>query len=142
MNTRSATLTDKEIGRRIREARRAGSLSQTDLADKIGVTFQQVQKYEKGTNRVSVGRLHRIAEALGVSALSLLEGGDTKTRRKATSNDTHQFLTAAGALRLVRAYERLSRETREALVGLAEGIANREIRAAEATGKRRKASAA
>jgi transcriptional regulator with XRE-family HTH domain len=139
MDPRSATVNDREIGHRIREARRAASLSQTDLADKIGVTFQQVQKYEKGTNRVSVGRLHRIADALGVSAMSLLDGSDGKARRKPTS-DMHQFLTAAGALRLVRAYERLSRETREALVGLAEGIAKREP--AQATTKRRRASAA
>jgi transcriptional regulator with XRE-family HTH domain len=138
MDPRSATVGDKEIGRRIREARHAGALSQTDLADKVGVTFQQVQKYEKGANRVSVGRLHRIAEALGVSALSLLDGSNGKTRRK-PSTDTHKFLTVAGALRLVRAYEKLSRETREALVSLAEGIASQDTRSA--SGKRRKAAA-
>ena len=140
MDPRSATVGDKEIGRRIREARHAGALSQTDLADRVGVTFQQVQKYEKGANRVSVGRLHRIAEALGVSALSLLDGSDGKARRK-TSTDTHQFLTVAGALRLVRAYEKLSRETREALVSLAEGIASQDARATKASAKRRKAAA-
>jgi transcriptional regulator with XRE-family HTH domain len=139
MDPRSATVGDKEIGRRIREARHAGALSQTDLAERVGVTFQQVQKYEKGANRVSVGRLHRIAEALGVSALSLLEGSDGKTRRK-PSTDTHKFLTVAGALRLVRAYEKLSRETREALVSLAEGIASQDTRA-QASTKRRKAAA-
>jgi transcriptional regulator with XRE-family HTH domain len=53
------------VGERIRMGRLIAKLSQTELADKIGVTFQQVQKYEKGVNRVGAGRLQRVAEALG-----------------------------------------------------------------------------
>ncbi len=58
---------DVEIGQRIRAQRLNRSMSQTELADRLGVTFQQVQKYEKGVNRVGAGRLEQIAEALGVS---------------------------------------------------------------------------
>jgi transcriptional regulator with XRE-family HTH domain len=53
---------DVEVGRRVRVERIARGLSQTDLAKHIGVTFQQVQKYESGANRISIGRLTRIAQ--------------------------------------------------------------------------------
>jgi transcriptional regulator with XRE-family HTH domain len=59
---RRAGAADVEIGRKIRALRLERGLSQTDLADGIGLTFQQVQKYEKGTNRVSAGRLVQIAD--------------------------------------------------------------------------------
>lgn len=55
---------DKKIGERVRASRHLLGLSQTDLAQKIGVTFQQVQKYEHGTNRISGSRMNRIAEVL------------------------------------------------------------------------------
>src|ERR1700730_16340593 len=66
INKRSADPRDFEIGRRIRPLRRERGLSQTELGTPIGVTFQQIQKYEKGANRVSAGRLHRIAELFNV----------------------------------------------------------------------------
>lgn len=52
--------TDVEVGSRIRTRRRILNMSQTTLADKLGLTFQQVQKYEKGTNSVVAGRLRRL----------------------------------------------------------------------------------
>ena len=64
---------DKAIGARIRMYRKALGLSQSDLARKIGITFQQVQKYESGANRVAASRLWSIADALGVSVLSLFQ---------------------------------------------------------------------
>ncbi|HYI26562.1 MAG TPA: helix-turn-helix transcriptional regulator, partial [Bradyrhizobium sp.] len=54
---RRADSRDAEVGRRVRSRRLECRLSQTELADKIGVTFQQVQKYEKGVNRIGAGRL-------------------------------------------------------------------------------------
>lgn len=57
---------DRLIGRRIRIARQFRKLSQTDLGEAVGVTFQQVQKYESGANRVSASRLFRVAKALEV----------------------------------------------------------------------------
>lgn len=59
-----ATDFDKKIGSAIRHIRTYKGVTQQDLAKKIGVTFQQLQKYEKGTNRVSVSRLHLLSEAL------------------------------------------------------------------------------
>jgi transcriptional regulator with XRE-family HTH domain len=64
---------DQFIGARIREGRLAINMSRADLADKLGVTFQQVQKYEKGANRVSAARLFEICEALDVSLASMFE---------------------------------------------------------------------
>ncbi len=56
---------DAYIGQRIRHRRNVLSMTQTELGDELGVTFQQVQKYEKGINRVSVSMLLKIADALG-----------------------------------------------------------------------------
>jgi transcriptional regulator with XRE-family HTH domain len=58
---------DVEIGQRVRAFRLQKGLSQQKLADQLGVTFQQVQKYEKGANRIGVGRLQAIAAILGVA---------------------------------------------------------------------------
>lgn len=68
INPRAADAVDIEVGRRI-AARRAGlGLSQVALAERVGISFQQLQKYEGGLNRVSASRLHRIAAALGAEA--------------------------------------------------------------------------
>ncbi|HWJ71899.1 MAG TPA: helix-turn-helix transcriptional regulator [Kaistia sp.] len=63
---------DIEVGRRVRERRFQLRMSQECLAEKIGVTFQQVQKYEKGTNRIGASRLVLVATALGLAPASLL----------------------------------------------------------------------
>lgn len=65
---------DKEIGKKIRLARLNAELSQDDLGRLIGVTFQQVQKYELGTNRLSIGRLLDISRALNVNVTHFLDG--------------------------------------------------------------------
>src|SRR5262249_45266359 len=63
---------DVEVGRLVRVQRIAKGLSQTELGNQIGVTFQQVQKYESGANRISMGRLTRIGKVLGVDVTYLL----------------------------------------------------------------------
>ena len=62
--TKAPDARDVDVGRRIRAQRLVCRMSQTELANNLGVTFQQVQKYEKGVNRVGAGRLARIAEVL------------------------------------------------------------------------------
>lgn len=69
---RSPDQTDAYIGRRIARRRGALGLTQADLAARLGVSFQQVQKYEAGANRVSASRLSRIAGLLGASVLDFL----------------------------------------------------------------------
>jgi len=61
-----------QIGYRIRERRKQVGLNQEALGDRVGVTFQQIQKYERGANRISIGRLSQIAEALMCLSLSFL----------------------------------------------------------------------
>jgi transcriptional regulator with XRE-family HTH domain len=67
---------DRHVGFRLRLARASRKLSQTDLAKASGITFQQVQKYEKGTNRVSASRLFEFATLLGVQISYFFEGAD------------------------------------------------------------------
>jgi transcriptional regulator with XRE-family HTH domain len=64
---------DRLIGERVRMARQARGRSQTDLGKAVGVTFQQVQKYENGVNRISASRLLRIAETLGLPVAAFFE---------------------------------------------------------------------
>jgi transcriptional regulator with XRE-family HTH domain len=72
-NPRSIKPLDALIGANIRDTRMSAKMSQTTLAGLTGVTFQQVQKYEKGKNRVAASTLVRIAEALGVTISYLVE---------------------------------------------------------------------
>jgi transcriptional regulator with XRE-family HTH domain len=98
---------DVEVGHRIRIERLARGLSQTALANQLGVTFQQVQKYEKGVNRVGAGRLTRIAEVLGVPVATFFSGKevlDSETGKESGASSPLKLLTVPGAFRLLRAY--------------------------------------
>jgi transcriptional regulator with XRE-family HTH domain len=68
INRRGTTAVDAHVGQKIRARRTLLGLNQTELADAAGISFQQIQKYEKGTNRVGAGRLQQFSEALGVPA--------------------------------------------------------------------------
>lgn len=67
---------DRIVGQRLRWRRRKLKLTQEQLGEKLGLTFQQVQKYEKGVNRISAGRLFEIAQVLGISISYFYEGVD------------------------------------------------------------------
>ena len=67
MNTKSATSIDRTIGQRIRAMRKKNRMSQEQLGKEIGVSFQQIQKYENGANRITAARLVSLARKLGVS---------------------------------------------------------------------------
>jgi transcriptional regulator with XRE-family HTH domain len=99
VDPRSVGHADIEMGRRIRERRHENGLSQTELADKLGVSFQQVQKYEKGANRVSAPRLRIVAEALGVDVKFFYDGNVN-----AKDVESLLFLDSAFSLRILRAY--------------------------------------
>ncbi len=123
---RRAGAEDVEIGRKIRALRLQRGLSQSSLADGIGLTFQQVQKYEKGTNRVSAGRLQKIADMLNIPVTFFYGGmGVQAKQRRETSSPALAFLQTKGAVRLVKAYSEISsRTTKYALVMLAEALRN------------------
>jgi transcriptional regulator with XRE-family HTH domain len=113
---------DLEVSHRVRAQRLARGMSQEALGKALGVTFQQVQKYEKGTNRMSVGRLMHIAEVLNVSVYSLLgEGSDAKG--SAADGDAFEYLAQPGAVRLLRAYGQLTnRELKKNIIELCENV--------------------
>ena len=77
INRRSATIIDAHVGQKIRTRRNLLGMSQTELANAADITFQQVQKYEKGANRVGAGRLQQFSEALGVPPSYFFEGAPT-----------------------------------------------------------------
>ena len=95
---------DVAVGARVRLKRRDMGLSQKDLADSIGVTFQQLQKYEKASNRISVSTLVRIADALGTTVADLIGELDDGHR---SFGDLTSYLGQPGMLELVQAFSRL-----------------------------------
>jgi len=78
--TARATAADRHVGNRIRERRVMLGLSQQQLAQMIGVTYQQAHKYERGLNRISAGRLFEIAQVLGVPISWFFEGLEPSSR--------------------------------------------------------------
>jgi transcriptional regulator with XRE-family HTH domain len=124
MPTKMPDPLDTMVGARIRVFRIHRRISQTDLADQIGVTFQQVQKYEKGTNRIGASRLSRIATVLGVSVGELFESPGEKS---SDSTLLFRLLAEPGALRVLKAYTRTSDpRVRHAIAELIEGIADKQ----------------
>lgn len=92
---------DRLVGLRITALRKARGLSQTALGTAVGVTFQQVQKYEKGQNRVGAGRLREIAQLLEVPVSAFFEESAGANPQQ---EDVFGFLSAQGAIELLRAY--------------------------------------
>jgi transcriptional regulator with XRE-family HTH domain len=110
---------DLEIGQKIRAQRIAKGVSQTTLAQGLGLTFQQVQKYEKGTNRVSAGRLQKIAVMLSTPVTFFY--GEHRTKKQ--EDNGLALIQSKGAMRLLRAYTEISSgATKHALVLLAEAL--------------------
>src|SRR5438105_3417967 len=113
---------DKVIGRNIRIHRLGRKMSQTDLGNQLGVSFQQVQKYENGTNRVGSGRLYQIAAILGIHVSTFFKGGETAEReRVGGESGLLDLLTEPQSVRLIRAFSKITDTTvRRSLVQLAE----------------------
>lgn len=114
---------DVHVGKLIRARRRAIAVSQDELAAAIGLTFQQVQKYERGSNRVSASKLFAIAQALGVPAGSFFDGLEETGTDLSVLSEFGDFLTVPGAAELVRGYRKLSAEQRRVLVDLVQVMA-------------------
>ncbi len=105
---------DVHVGARVRQLRRLGGMTQTKLGDALGMSFQQVQKYERGTNRISASRLYELSQLFDVTVgyffedmppdvagISLAKGrGKAKTLR----SDEPDTMTKLETMRLVRAY--------------------------------------
>ena len=88
MNANSPNQTDKHVGGRVRMGRLKLEMSQSKLGEAVGLTFQQIQKYEKGTNRVGASRLQQFSNILGVPGSFFFEGGsNASSQRKAKAID-------------------------------------------------------
>ena len=123
MATRKSGTLDAMVGARIRMFRVSRGMSQAVLAERIGVTFQQVQKYERGAIRVGASRLSRIASVLRISVGELFE---SPGRRSPDLNSPVHWLAEPGALRVLKAYARTtSPRVRLCIAKLVESIANR-----------------
>jgi transcriptional regulator with XRE-family HTH domain len=120
---------DVMVGARIRILRKHRGMSQGELAGKVGVTFQQVQKYEKGTNRVGASRLSRIAAVLGVSVGELFESSEDKSAesKSAAAKSPFRLLAERDALRVLTAFSRTTNpRVRRAITRLLESVADRQ----------------
>jgi len=110
------------MGKKIRLRRVEQRISQSDLGEKLGISFQQVQKYEKGVNRVGAIHLQQIATALEVSVTFFYEG-DGKTKEV----ESLLFLDSTFSLRLLRAYSKIQDQAiQRHMVSLMEAVADNE----------------
>ena len=122
--------TDKHVGGRVRMRRLMLSMSQTTLADALGLTFKQVQKYEKGTNRVSASRLQQISNILQVPVPFFFEGaphvpGQPKRTDEAPSPAyVSEFISSSDGLALIKAFMQIKdAKLRRIIVNLVQEIA-------------------
>ena len=115
---------DFHVGKRMRRRRRLLGLTQQQLAEAVGIRFQQIQKYESGANRVSASRLFEIAEALDAPVQYFYEGlesGQIESPVDGDSVDADVF-SQKETLDLVRAYYRLNERPRRRLLELARAL--------------------
>ena len=106
---------DAYVGAQIKQRRTIVGMSQTELANRLGITFQQVQKYEKGANRVGSSRLYEISEILGVQIQSFFEGVEeviqaknSKKADKRTKDTTlgkfDEFISSPSGVDMIKAF--------------------------------------
>ncbi|GAA6208000.1 helix-turn-helix transcriptional regulator [Cognatishimia sp. WU-CL00825] len=114
---------DVHVGKRIRHRRWLVGMTQQQLAEQVGIKFQQIQKYETGANRVSASRLWDIAEALEVPVSFFFEGiGESNT--ESTSSFPADLMGDKEALDLVRSYYAIPENQRRRLFELARVLSN------------------
>ncbi|HEY0437162.1 MAG TPA: helix-turn-helix transcriptional regulator [Phenylobacterium sp.] len=109
---------DIALGAAVRIRRRTLGISQEALAEQCGVSFQQIQKYENGANRISFSRLVQIARALKCRVVDLMDVLDAPDRETTGDLDLLTRMRTPGALELLAAYEQMAPEARSSLVGL------------------------
>jgi transcriptional regulator with XRE-family HTH domain len=134
MIKRLANPVDKHVGSRIRMRRKMLGMSQEKLGDGLGITFQQVQKYENGANRIGAGRLHHISDILQVPVPFFFEGAP---HLLGASNGfggapsplyVSEFLATSDGLKLTKAFMEIREQRmRRCIVDLVEQIAGKDI---------------
>ncbi|HYW64849.1 MAG TPA: helix-turn-helix transcriptional regulator [Bradyrhizobium sp.] len=124
---------DKHVGSRVRMRRLMIEMSQEKLGEALGLTFQQVQKYEKGTNRIGASRLQQICDILQIPVSFLFEGAPGTWTAADGNLEQHSptyvadFLATSEGLALTRAFTRLTdAKLRRSIVDMVEQVAARE----------------
>jgi transcriptional regulator with XRE-family HTH domain len=127
MVTKSPSPTDRHVGARVRMRRMMLGMSQTNLGEAVGLTFQQIQKYERGTNRIGASRLQHIAHILQVPASFFFEGLPLPTETSSEEGAyIDHFLATSDGLSLTKHFMRIKDpKTRRRIVDLVEHIATR-----------------
>ncbi|MGO4198819.1 helix-turn-helix domain-containing protein [Rhizobium sp. YAF28] len=130
MNVKTPNAIDTYVGMRMRRRRQLLGMSQERLAEQIGVTFQQVQKYEKGINRIGASRLQKIAEVLRTSPAFFFEQDDSEApslaglNLSAPADPVTEFLRSKEGLVLNRAFVKIEdRRIRETIISLVKAMA-------------------
>lgn len=132
MATKAPNPIDKHVGSRVRMRRMMLSMSQEKLGDALGLTFQQVQKYEKGMNRIGASRLQEISRILQVPVAFFFEGLPTPHKEggfdeSPTPSYVADFLSTSDGLALTKAFMRLKDpHLRRRVVDLVEAMAGPE----------------
>jgi transcriptional regulator with XRE-family HTH domain len=117
---RNPTVVDQHVGARVRAARLEAGKSQTEVAESLGLTFQQVQKYEKGMNRISAGKLHELSRLFDIPVQFFFEGmagavsrrGDSK---RAALDPLTRFGGTSDGMKIVTAFEKADAALRRIL---------------------------
>lgn len=115
---------DVHVGKRIRHRRWLVGMTQQQLAEQVGIKFQQIQKYETGANRVSASRLWDIAEALDVPVSFFFEGIGERAEEKSSGSFPADLMGDKEALDLVRSYYAIPENQRRRLFELARVLSN------------------
>jgi transcriptional regulator with XRE-family HTH domain len=133
MTKKTPNPTDKHVGSRVRMRRMMLGMSQEKLGDALGLTFQQVQKYEKGTNRIGASRLQQIAHFLQVPVSLFFEGapdlpaGPAGMLEAPSPSYVSDFLATSDGLALTKAFMRIKDpKLRRRIVDLVSQIAGEE----------------
>lgn len=122
MAGKSASAFDVGVGARLRAARMAVGASQAELGRVLGVSFQQIQRYERGVNRLPAYAIAALEVHLGLPPASLLSEGETSEM----ADEKNAFWTASGALDLSRIYVKLSAPRRRKLIAVARTLQARD----------------
>lgn len=118
VSTKSPDPMDIALGAAVRIRRRTIGMSQEALADQCGVSFQQIQKYENGTNRISFSRLVQISRALRCRVTDLMDVFDGADMETAEDLNLLNRMRTPGALELLTGYEKLAPEVRSSILHL------------------------
>jgi transcriptional regulator with XRE-family HTH domain len=125
---RSATPADKALGIKVRQARNLAGMSQAELGDRLGVTFQQIQKYEKGVNRVGGTRLVELAKALEKPVSFFLEEATYKPNSK--GEKIAQFVASREGTQICELLADMHHEIRAEILGICRSLSRVAMREA------------